>query len=149
MKRIYLVVVMKLLLTNLHAQNFQWAKVEGLYAYDYGYGITTDHSGNVYVAGKYEQNANFSNTILPCQGNHDIFVARYSPSGALNWITTAGGSLGDYAEGIDCDGTYIYAAGEIEGVNETIIFQNSPITLHTHASNDAFVAKRSEEHTSE
>ncbi|MGZ4035310.1 MAG: T9SS type A sorting domain-containing protein [Bacteroidia bacterium] len=148
MKKLYLAALLSSLFINLHAQTYSWAKREGLYEYDYGYGITTDNAGNVYTAGKYEMNANFSGTILPWQGNHDIFLAKYSPSGALTWITTAGGPSGDYAEGVACDGSnYVYIAGEIEGPKDTIKFQtsptttSSPVTLITRASNDVFVAK--------
>src|ERR1051326_1602284 len=142
MRKVYLGMLLNVLFINLHAQTFDWAKREGLWAYDYGYGITNDNAGNVYVAGKYEENANFSNTILPCQGNHDIFLVKYDAGGSLQWVTTAGGSLGDYAEGVSCDGSnYVYIAGEIEGVNNPIYFQNSSVTLTAHALNDAFVAK--------
>jgi hypothetical protein len=134
--------LLNVLFINLHAQTFDWAKREGLWAYDYGYGITTDNAGNVYVAGKYEENANFSNTILPCQGNHDIYLVKYDAGGALQWVTTAGGSLGDYAEGVTTDGSsYVCIAGEIEGVNNPVYFQNSNITLTSKALNDIFVAK--------
>jgi hypothetical protein len=141
MKKLYFLMLLNAAFTHINAQSFAWAKREGLWAYDYGYGITTDNSGNVYVAGKYEMNANFSGTILPCQGNHDIYVAQYSSSGNLNWITTAGGVLGDYAEGVATDGNNVYIAGEIEGSNKTITFENSPITLQTYSLNDIFVAK--------
>jgi hypothetical protein len=124
------------------AQNFSWAKRGGLWAYDYGYGITTDINGNVYVSGKYEMNANFNTTVLPCQGNHDIFLASYSAAGSLNWIRTAGGYTGDYATCITTDKTNsVYIAGEIEGTNATIVFPGSPITLHCLSSNDIFLAK--------
>src|ERR1700751_2728489 len=125
MKKTYLAAAILFLINCIQAQNFNWAKREGLYAYDYGYGITTDNAGNVYLAGKYEQAANFSGTILPCTGtpdcNHDIYVAQYSSTGNLNWIHTGGGNLGDYAHAIACDGrNYVYIAGEIEGSNNLI-----------------------------
>src|ERR1700746_2930812 len=105
MKKIYLLILLGLGFNNIRSQTFSWAKDEGLYAYDYGLGIVTDNSGNVYVAGKYEQNANFSGTILPCNNcNHNIYVAKYSSSGSLTWIQTAGGTLGDYAHAIASDG---------------------------------------------
>jgi hypothetical protein len=141
MKKLYLFLPLTLLFINLQAQHFDWAKLEGHYAYDYGYGITTDNAGNVYAAGKYEENAVFSGVTLPNQGNHDIWVARYTSSGSLSWIRTAGGSSGDYAWGIACDNTYLYVAGEIEGTNETIHFDNSPITLTCISSNDIYVSK--------
>lgn len=125
----------------LGAQGFQWAKRAGLWAYDYGYGITTDNSGNVYIAGKYEMKANFSGTVVPCQGNHDIYVAKYTPSGALAWVRTAGGYTGDYATCIATDGSYVYIAGEIEGAGAKITFVGSPITLYAQGSNDVFIAK--------
>jgi hypothetical protein len=142
MRKLYLFPLLTLLFINLQAQTFEWAKIEGRYAYDYGYGITTDNAGNVYVVGKYEEvDANFSGTLVPCQGNHDIFTAKYAPSGALTWIRTAGGITGDYAWGVACDNSYVYVTGEIEGAGETIEFVGSSITLTAVGSNDIFVAK--------
>lgn len=130
--------------TEWSAQNFAWAKRGGLWAYDYGYGITTDNFGNVYVSGKYEMNANFNGVVLPCQGNHDIFLASYSPSGSLNWIRTAGGYTGDYATCVATDKTSsVYIAGEIEGDNAKIVFPGSATTLQCISSNDIFLAKYS------
>ncbi len=128
------------LFIDLQSQNFVWAKREGLWAYDYGYGISADNE-NVYVAGKYEMASNFSGIILPDHGNHDIYVAQYSSTGTLNWIRTAGGRLGDYAESLFCDGSSLYIAGEIEGYNDIITFDGSPITLNCISDNDIFLAK--------
>lgn len=145
MKKIYLLILLGLGFSNMRSQTFSWAKDEGLYAYDYGLGITTDNSGNVYVAGKYEQNANFSGTILPCTGvpdcNHNIYVAKYSSTGSLTWIKTAGGNLGDYAHAISCDGNNLFVAGEIEGFNNLITFPGSTITLTSVNDNDIYVSK--------
>jgi hypothetical protein len=142
MKKIYFLILINLLFIKLQAQNFDWTKREGQSEYDYGYGIATDTSGSIYVAGKYERNANFSGTILPLQGNHDIYVAKYSSTGSLTWIRTAGGVNGDYAHTIACDGSkYVYIAGEIEGVGTQIKFIGSPITLISKGVNDAFFAK--------
>ncbi len=141
-KKIISAAFFSLLFVNvLNAQNFDWAKREGQAAYDYGYGIANDSLGNVYVAGKYELNANFSGTILPNQGNHDIYLAKYSPAGALIWIRTAGSILGDYAHTLSCDGAYLYVGGEIEGFGNIIKFSGSPITLTSKGVNDAFLAK--------
>ena len=143
MRKIYLLIQLNLVCLMASAQNFEWAKREGLWAYDYGYGISTDNNGNVYVAGKYEENANFSGIILPSSGNHDIFISQYSPSGTLNWIRTGGGIYGDYAHCLSCDGSSnVYIAGEIEGDYSTLItFPGSAITLNCKGDNDVFVAK--------
>lgn len=141
MKKVYVLILLNLLLINLYGQDFKWTNREGLWAYDYGYGIATDIAGNVYVAGKYEMNANFSGTILSDYGNHNIYVAQYSPSGILNWIRTAGGIYGDYAKALYCDGSSVYIAGEIEGYGNSITFENSPVTITCIGDNDMFLAK--------
>lgn len=144
MKKLYFLILTGLTCLNLNSQTFGWAKLEGLYAYDYGLGITTDNSGNVYVTGKYEMQANFSGTILPCAGNncnHDIFVAKYNTAGGLTWIRTAGGNMGDYAHAVSCDNNFVYITGEIEGFNNPITFPGSTITLTCINDNDIYVSK--------
>jgi hypothetical protein len=141
MKKLYISAILSLFMISIYAQNFDWSKREGLWAYDYGYGVVTDPAGNIYVAGKYEMNANFSGTILPDQGNHDIYIAKYSAAGTLDWIKTAGGTLGDYAQALYCDGTSLYISGEIEGYGNVITFENSSVTLTSIGDNDLFLAK--------
>lgn len=141
MKKIYTFVLLNILLNSMIAQNFEWAKLEGKYAYDYGYGVVTDNVGNVYMTGKYEENAIFSGTTLPNQGNHDIFLAQYSPTGNLNWIRTGGGFNGDYAQAIATNKTSnIYIAGEVEDGSALITFPGSTITLTPMGDNDVFIA---------
>lgn len=142
MKKINLLILLNLFFIQLQAQNFEWAKKEGLFAYDYGYGIATDIVGNIYITGKYEMNANFSENILPFYGNHDIYVAKYSSTGVLIWTRTAGGIYGDYAHALACDRmNYVYVAGEIEGFETLINFEGSSTTLNSTGSNDVFLAK--------
>jgi hypothetical protein len=149
MKKIYFFTLLNLIFNNMDSQTFSWAKDEGLWAYDYGMGITNDNSGNIYVAGKYEMKAIFSGDTLPCVGvpdcNHDAFIAKYNQTGALTWIKTAGGKNGDYAHAVACDGTkYVYVAGEIEGyrdLGDLITFPGSTITLSPVGDNDILLAK--------
>jgi large repetitive protein len=131
-----------LFVINSRSQNFDWAKGEGLWAYDYGYGITADNAGNSYAVGKYEEvGAMFSDSSVGCVGNHDIFITKYGPDGKLKWISTAGGVLGDYATCVTTDNQYLYVAGEIEGYGVDVFFENSPIVLKVTGHNDIFVAK--------
>ncbi|HEY0029400.1 MAG TPA: SBBP repeat-containing protein, partial [Bacteroidia bacterium] len=122
---------------NMSAQSFEWAKRCGLYAFDLGYGVGTDNSGNVYIAGKYERNAYFGGKYVSCAGNHDIYIAKYGPSGSFKWVRTAGGSIGDYAHAIAVDGDgNCYITGEYE----TTTYFGS-IALKSKGNNDVFVAK--------
>ncbi|MES2592983.1 MAG: T9SS type A sorting domain-containing protein [Bacteroidota bacterium] len=141
MKKVYLVIVLSIISIIGKTQNFEWSKRAGSWAYDYGNGIGTDNAGNMYVAGKYELNANFSGTVLPCEGNHDLYVAKYSPSGALTWIRTAGGSSGDYAHCLAVDNSFVYVGGEVQGSGNKIKFVGSSIALYAKGSNDIVVAK--------
>ena len=141
MKKLLLVILIGVGFLNANSQSFSWAKREGLWAYDYGKGIANDAFGNVYVAGKFEMNAIFSGVTLPCQGNHDIYLAKYNSAGGLTWIRTAGGYSGDYAHCLAVDKSFVYVAGEIEGSGNIIKFIGSTITLVPKGSNDAFVAK--------
>lgn len=147
MKKVYLIIASCCLAgAQLSSQaSFVWGKAEGKWAYDYGYGIKTDGSGNVYVGGKYEEvNADFSGTLIGCEGNHDGFVVKYNPSGAVQWVRTMGGPDGDYVEALSLAGNHVVVSGEIEfvsGGSNTIKFSNSNITLSAKGDNDMFVAK--------
>jgi hypothetical protein len=141
MKKFYIMMLLSVAFLSINAQSFSWARKGGLWQYDYGFGIAQDPSGNVYVAGKYEREANFSGTILPNDGNHDIYLAKYNSAGDLLWIRTAGGYSGDYALAVVCDNNYVYISGEIQGSNANIVFHGSPITLTCKGSNDIFIAK--------
>jgi len=135
----------------VNSQTFQWAQRGGLWEYDYGYGISTDNLGNVFVAGKFELNAVFGNDTLPNQGNHDIFVAEYSSSGQLKWLHTGGGPSGDYAHALACDVkiNQVFVSGEVQNLlngpaarvgTTTIVFPGTPsVTLNAIGENDACV----------
>jgi hypothetical protein len=90
-------------LTKLAATNGSliWAIKAGGTNYDNGRGITADVAGNIYVCGYYEVSAAFGSTNIPSTDNsRDIFVAKYTTNGALQWVNHAGGSESDGGEGI-------------------------------------------------
>src|SRR5687767_1579741 len=100
---------------QVNSQSFLWAKRAGLWAYDMAHGISTDNSGNIYVAGKFEMNASFGSSTVICAGNHDIFLAKYDSTGAFQWVRTAGGIDGDDAHAVASDGDgNVYITGEME-----------------------------------
>lgn len=83
------------------AGRFLWVRSLGGSQIDRGYGVVTDAAGNAYVTGHYQSTeAKADGEILPNRGDYDLFVARFSPEGHLDWIRTAGGTGYDYGHAI-------------------------------------------------
>src|SRR5690349_597478 len=70
---------------------------------DSAFATVTDQSGNVYVAGEFRGTAIFGGTTYNAEGLSDMFVAKYSPSGALVYVRTAGGPSVDRATALAVD----------------------------------------------
>ena len=79
---------------------------------DYAYGVATDSSGNVYVAGGTNGGLD-GNTSA---GNTDLFVVKYNSSGTKQWTKQLGSSSDDYANGIVTDSSgSVYVTGTTYG----------------------------------
>ena len=79
---------------------------------DFAYGVATDISGNVYVAGGTEGGLD-GNTSA---GNTDLFVVKYSSSGTKQWTNQFGSSSRDSANGVAPDSSgNVYVAGMTKG----------------------------------
>ena len=115
-----------------------WAKSIGGTGSDYGRGIATDSSGNVYVIGKYSGSFTIGSTTLTSAGSNDVFVAKYDTSGTAQWARSIGGTGSDTGYGIATDSAgNVYVTGIYSG---TATF--APGTTLTSAGyNDAFVTK--------
>jgi secreted PhoX family phosphatase len=114
---------------------------------DYGYGIGVDGSGNAYVTGFFQGTADFdpsaSTQNRTSAGSGDIFVAKYSSSGAYQWANAIGGTSDDYGSGIGVDGSgNAYVTGYFQG---TADFDPSASTQNRTSAGgiDIFVAKYS------
>ena len=76
---------------------------------DFAYGVATDISGNVYVAGGTEGGLD-GNTSA---GNTDLFVVKYSSSGTKQWTNQFGSSSRDSANGVAPDSSgNVYVTGK-------------------------------------
>lgn len=81
--------------------------------YSNGNGIAADAVGNVYVTGEFRGNSFFSGTaFLSSAGESDIYLAKYSTAGQLQWVQKAGGAGNDAGRSIavEANGT-VYLTG--------------------------------------
>ena len=127
-----------------------WAFAVGGPYDDGGHAVAVDQAGHVIVAGEFAGTADFdpnpdavfdlSTTGL---SDRDVFVAKYSPAGALVWPRAFGGPDWDMVAGITVDGTgNIYLAGDFIG-DLTAGLGTEAITVPNAGSSgrDVFVVK--------
>jgi len=69
--------------------------------------VAVDASGNIYVVGQFAGSVDFDPStaaaVLSSLGGEDVFVARYSPVGALTWAIQLGGPADDAVHGLVLD----------------------------------------------
>ena len=97
-----------------------WTKQLGTTRDDWGYDVTTDSSGNIYVTGSTEGgldgNTNSGPEFVSSQGNHDIFLVKYNSSGTKQWTKQLGTSYDDRGQGVKTDSSgNIYVTGYTYG----------------------------------
>ncbi|WP_341226701.1 SBBP repeat-containing protein [uncultured Arcticibacterium sp.] len=79
---------------------------------DSGNSVAVDGSGNVYIVGTFQGTASFSGATITSAGSFDVFIAKYSSSGTLQWLRSAGGISHDYAHSIALDASgNVYISG--------------------------------------
>jgi len=71
--------------------NWLWANRAGGTGIDYGYGITVDNAGNVYISGTFSGTAMFGIFPLISAGSIDVFVAKLTTDGTWLWANRGGG----------------------------------------------------------
>lgn len=87
------------LLAKLDSEgNFVWVKkaAEGNLSFA---GIAVDAQGTPFISGSFSHSSSdndstavFGSTTLTSRGDHDIFIAKYSSAGDLNWVKQIGGN---------------------------------------------------------
>jgi hypothetical protein len=95
MKKLLLCFVLLIALKNTNAQqmNWGWAYSFGGIYNDYGYGITKDSQGNLYVAGTFQSGSvNIGNLVLQNSSNglDEVMLMKFSPTGQPIWVRNAG-----------------------------------------------------------
>ena len=80
--------------------NYEWATPAGGKDSDYGSSISVLPDGSSIVTGYFQDTATFGSTTLTSAGGSDVFVAKLDASGNYEWATPAGGTGGDYGDGV-------------------------------------------------
>ena len=109
----------------------EWHTFLGGAAWDFGGGIALDGNGNIYVTGTSQ--STWGAPLMPFVGSYDVFIAKYSPGGALLWNTFLGGGGGGSGVALDRDGN-VYVTGNSGN-------WGTPIRPHSGSATDAVVAK--------
>jgi len=101
--------------------------------------VAVDPSGNVILTGKFEGTVDFGGGDLVATGFHDIFLAKYDPTGTHLWSQRFGGTGAAKAESVALDDSgNVFITGDF---TETVDFGGG--NRVSAGSNDIFVAKYS------
>ena len=120
------------------AGDILWAKGAGGGSNDEAYSISSDNTGNIYVAGYFTQPANFGSVKLTSAGISDMFLAKYDPDGIVLWAKSAGGKGDDRATGLQTDPSgNSYITGFY--TNDSISF--GQIVIPNDSIDNSFIAK--------
>lgn len=86
-----------------NAGNILWIRTGGSSSREIGHGVKVDTDGNVFLGGYFNSTAAFDASNVISTGSYDVFMAKYSNSGILKWLTGDGGTGADICYGIDVD----------------------------------------------
>lgn len=90
----------------------QWTKQFGTPMYDFGYDVTIDFSGNVYVSG--DTSGGFDGNTNT--GGYDAVLVKYNSSGTTQWTKQFGTALNDFGTSVVTDSLgNVYVAGNTWG----------------------------------
>jgi hypothetical protein len=102
-------------------------------------GVAVDASGDVIVVGSFEGTASFGGASATSSGSRDVWIAKYTPAGALVWQGTYGGPGEDEALAVAVDGNGdVIVGGRFQ---QSASFGGAVFT--SQGGFDAFVAKYS------
>ncbi|MFN8360847.1 MAG: SBBP repeat-containing protein [Candidatus Kapaibacterium sp.] len=82
---------------------FQWLKRGGGADADYAQDLAVDINGNSFITGFFGGATTFGSRSVTSAGQFDVFVVKYSSSGAMTWLQRGGGSDFDFPYGVAAD----------------------------------------------
>ena len=94
------------------APSHLWSQRFGDVSFQNGYSVATDPAGNVYIGGTFQGSVNFGGSTLTSLGSNDIFLAKFSPTGAHVWSKRFGDSTIQIGQAVATDPSgNVYLAG--------------------------------------
>ena len=94
----------------------RWSKSFGGTSGDIGYGVAVDSSGNVYITGHFMDTVDFGGGKFISKGIWDIFVIKYTSSGAHQWSREFGSKTNDNGSSVTVDSSgNVYVTGFFTG----------------------------------
>ncbi|MBI5800331.1 MAG: immunoglobulin domain-containing protein [Verrucomicrobia bacterium] len=116
----------------------QWVRQLGGAQESRANGLAVDAGGNAYIVGEFTGTMQLPGTSLSTAlSDQNLFIARFSAAGAVDWARQAGGPLQDSARAVTVRGTNVFIAGYFSGA---AVF--GPDTLVSVASTfDAVLAR--------
>lgn len=123
---------------NVIDQSINWIKTSEGTATN-GKSVRSDAAGNVFVTGSYGNSTTFDSQVLSeVNGDHNVFIAKYSELGSLQWVKTIISPVQAHGLGLG-----VTNAGEIYVTGEYEMNLDIPTigTLSNSGLMDVFVAK--------
>jgi hypothetical protein len=98
---------------------------------DYITGLYVDQDQNIAIGGYFYDSMDFGDTTLISSRSSDVYLAKLSHDGSLQWVTSAGGSSSDQAGSLSCDSNgNILLAGSFYydmAFGDTILYTTNPV----------------------
>jgi len=108
---------------------------------DSGRGIAVDGSGNVYVAGQFEETVDFGGHERSAAGYWDAYLLKLSNSGNTSWVRHMGGPSNEVVWDVAVDASdNAYTTGKFKSTTD-FNRDGSPVNRTSQGGDDIFVAK--------
>jgi len=119
---------------------FEWIRLAGGTNQVLDNGIKVDRTGNIYVIGNFTGGAILGTTGLVTSAEKDIFVAKFSNIGQLQWVRTSAGGGYNICWGMTLDtNANVYITGSF--FRDTIVLEGVTLANSSSGNEEIFLAK--------
>jgi hypothetical protein len=115
-----------------------WADDFGGTGTDQAKTAAVDSTGNVFVAGQFQNTAAFGSVSLTSAGNFDAFVTKVLPTGVVSWAKSFGSAGTDCGQAVAADST---GAVTVVGQFSNTVTFGAGTALESNGGTDVFVLR--------